>query len=103
MSKDSLDRLMRAKLRGAVKTYIKAKEELDRNPSNKNRDKERLLRGIVRGQAMLLLTFFRPSQHSDKEEVIDIEQEHGFPHERDRGFESSPTLKEFLRNYYDEP
>lgn len=102
MSKDSLDRLMKAKLRGSIKTYLATKEELDRNPNNKLRDKERLLRGIVRGQAMMLLTFFRPSQHTDKDEIASIEQEFGFPHERDKGYESSPTLKAFLKRYYDE-
>lgn len=102
MSRESLDRLMKAKLRGAVKTYLKTKAELDAtdNPSEKLCDKERLQRGIVRGQAMMLLAFLRPSQHSIKEEVEDIEQEFGFPHDRPRA-RVSPTMKAFTDAYYD--
>lgn len=102
MSRESLDRLMKAKLRGAIKSYLLTKAELDAHddPPEKLCDKERLQRGIVRGQAMMLLAFLRPSQHKLKDEVEDIEQEFGFPHERARA-RVSPTLKAFTDQYYD--
>lgn len=103
MGRESLDRLMKAKLRGAIKTYLRTKAELDASdaPSEKLCDKERLQRGIVRGQAMMLLTFLRPSQHSLKDEVEDVEQEFGFPHTRERA-RVSPTMKAATDRLYDE-
>lgn len=102
MTRESLDRLMKAKLRGAIKSYLKTKAELDAHPAPPEKlcDKERLQRGIVRGQAMMLLTFLRPSQHSLKDEVEDVEQEFGFPHARERA-RVSPTMKAFTDQYYD--
>lgn len=104
MSKESIYRLMRAKMKASVKAYIKAREKLDADPTRENRDKERLLRGIVRGQAMMLLTFFRPSQHADKHEVESIEYEFGFPHDNSQHQylpEKSPTMTAYARRAYD--
>lgn len=102
MSKESIYKIMRAKMKASVKAYLKAREKFDAEPTPANRDKERLLRGIVRGQAMMLLTFFRPSQHSNKHEVESIEYEFGFPHDNDANHylpEKSPTMIEYARRY----
>lgn len=99
----SLERLMAAKLRGAIKTYLKTKAELDSSPDPSEAlcDKERLQRGIVRGQAMMLLAFFRPDQHKNKLEIESIEQEFGFPHPHVSLPPVSPTMKAFIEEYYD--
>ena len=96
--------LLRAKMKAATKAYRKAKEKLDAEPTRENRDKERLMRGIVRGQAMMLLAYSRPSQHSDKHEVESIEYEFGFPHDNsDHQYlpEKSPTMIAALKRAYD--
>lgn len=104
MSSPNNYQLMRAKLKAATKAYVKAKEKFDADPTPENRDKERLMRGIVRGQAMMLLAFFRPYQHSDKQEIESIEYEYGFPHDNsDHRLmpEKSPTMVAFIKKTYD--
>lgn len=74
-----LERLMKQKLRVATNTYLKFKEEADLDDPEQLA-KERLLRGIVRGQAMMLLTFIHPDEHKDKKKIEHIEWMNGFPH-----------------------
>lgn len=94
---------MRAKLRGSIQTYLKTKAQLDgeKDPTESLCDKERLQRGIVRGQAMMLLAFLRPGFDKDKDEIESIEQEHGFPHDHRPKLTPSPTLTKFINEYYD--
>lgn len=95
---------MKAKLRGSIQTYLKTKEQLDstENPTEALCDKERLQRGIVRGQAMMLLAFLRPGFDKVKDEIESIEQEFGFPHDHRPKLTPSPTLTKFVQEYYDE-
>jgi hypothetical protein len=76
--------IMKAKLRGAVKSYLRIKAELDAAEKNDEAtddmyDKERLYRGIVRGQAMMLLAYANPAFHKDLEQVKYTEETFGMP------------------------
>lgn len=81
-----MERLMKKKLRVAVNTYLEFKEKFDAedDPSAEMRDKERLLRGIVRGQAMIIQTFVDPPNHKDKKKIEHMEWLCGFPHKSHR-------------------
>lgn len=69
--------LFKAKLRSSVKAYNKIKNDLDALPEDERTedmfDKERLYRGIVRGQVMMYITFTQPQYHNDKDMVTQHE------------------------------
>ena len=76
--------IMKAKLRGAVKAYLKIKADLDAAEARDEAtddmyDKERLYRGIVRGQSMMFLAYENPTFHKDMEQVKYIEEKFGMP------------------------
>jgi predicted RNase H-like nuclease (RuvC/YqgF family) len=76
--------IMKAKLRGAVKSYNKIKADLDEAEARDEAtddmyDKERLYRGIVRGQSMMFLAYSNPQFHKDTEQIKYIEEKFGMP------------------------
>jgi hypothetical protein len=69
--------IMKSKLRASVKAYNKIKTDLDATPEDEQTpdmfDKERLYRGIVRGQVMMYIAFSNPQYHNDKDMVTQHE------------------------------
>lgn len=96
----SLLKMWQAKFKNSIRAYLKVKADLDRIEKEMNeggmvdtaiivehqaaRDKERLLRGIVRGGAGMVLILCRPpeSAYTGKayqEAIHDLEVEYGMP------------------------
>jgi len=97
------------KFKTAVRSYLKAKQYLDTLPDTATddeyadaRDKERLLRGIVRGEAQCLIILSRPWQADDKVAIADLEIDYGMPGERSKPRPGvSPTISAWFEEYYD--
>lgn len=85
----SLQRLFEAKMRTAVKAYNKVYDELDEKNHNPEsgegyavefiqlKNKERLLRGMVRGSAQMLLCLYRPYEHKSQDAIKELEHDFG--------------------------
>lgn len=84
----SLQRLFEAKMRTAVKAYNKQYDRLNELTlmfedaesmpdviAAKN--KERLLRGMVRGSAQMLLCLYRPYEHKSQDAIKELEHDFG--------------------------
>lgn len=84
----TLQKLFESKMRTAVKAYNRQydlwQEELKDceeaggdDPDMKIREKERLLRGMVRGSAQMLLCLYRPYEHKNTDAINDLEADFG--------------------------
>lgn len=83
----SLQRLFEAKMRTAVKAYNKQYEVLKQAEQEAHtwgdeeftaaKNKERLLRGMVRGSAQMLLCLYRPYEHKNQDAIKEIEHDFG--------------------------
>lgn len=106
----TLLRMWRAKMRAAVKAYVDAKRILDTLPDSASdddyanaKDKERLLRGVVRGMATMYLVLANPAQANDKEVLANLEIDWGMPGKRTRPKPgTSESFKSWYKTYYGE-
>lgn len=109
----SLLRMWQARFKATVATYLKAKQELDDmaeslgpyvplfEDSNyrKLHDRERMLRGVVRGGAQMLIILVRPWEAKDNEKILDLEIDYGMPGKRSRPLPGvSPSMSKFLED-----
>jgi len=106
----SLLRTLQARLKNSVVQYNKAKRILDTLPEDadddaygKAKDRERLLRGVVRGCAQMYIVVANPAQQSDKDAINDLEIDYGMIGTRSRPkAQASEITRKFLEDYYDE-
>lgn len=103
--------MMQRRMRSAVRQYNQAKARLDAledEPTTKAElreahNRERLLRGVVRGSAQMYLCVANPAEASNKDSINDLEVDYGFPGKRSRPKAMpSEVGAKFLREYYDE-
>lgn len=115
-SQPSLLRQWQSRFKSSVSSYLKAKAELDRiqniigpdglypddlSPEDlrKAHDRERMLRGVVRGGAQMLIILCRPWEWKDNEKILDLEIDYGMPGKRSRPLPGvSPTLSKFFED-----
>ena len=102
--------MMKKRLKSAIRQYNEAREKLahidsltDPEAYDKARDRERLLRGVVRGSAQMYLCVATPAEASNKDSINDLEVDYGFPGTRSRPrARASEVGAAFLREYYGE-
>jgi len=109
----SLLRMWQARFKAQVAAYIKAKEEYDLLEERQNdapdtagavdlhaaERKERLLRGVVRGSAQMLIILTNPASAKDMKAVADLEIDYGMPGKRNRPrVGTSPTVSKYLED-----
>ena len=107
----SILKMLQARLRSSVVQYKKAKAILDTLSATetnddeyyKARDRERLLRGVVRGCAQMFICVANPAQANSKDAINDLEIDYGVPGKRSRPkAQVSETVAKFMEEYYDE-
>lgn len=106
----SIINMMKVRLKSSIKQYIQAVDQMnaladgeDGDAYDKARDRERLLRGVVRGSAQMFLCVANPAEANRKESINDIEVDYGFPGKRSRPKAPASTrVAEFLDQYYAE-
>lgn len=106
----SILRTLKSRMKSSVAQYVKAKEYLDTLPDDvdddeygKAKDRERLLRGVVRGSAQMFIAVANPAQQSNKNAINDLEIDYGMPGKRSRPkAQVSDNVTKFLDSYYDE-
>lgn len=106
----SILRMFKARMTSSVKQYLAAldilntlADEEDGDAYEKARDRERLLRGVVRGSAQMYIALANPAQASSKDAINDLEIDYGMPGKRSTPkAEVSNNVKKFLEEYYDE-
>lgn len=100
----SLLRQWQSRFKATVAAYLKAKAELDATPKGhqeylKRRDRERMLRGVVRGGAQMLIILCRPWEWKDNVAILDMEIDYGMPGKRSKPRPGvSPTMSKFLED-----
>jgi hypothetical protein len=110
----SLLRLWQSRFKASVASYLKAKAELERineaiedgGPDQaliaehrRAHDRERMLRGVVRGGAQMLIVLVRPWEWKDSEKILDLEIDYGMPGKRSRPLPGvSPSMSKFLED-----
>jgi hypothetical protein len=96
----SLLRQWQSRFKATVASYLKAKAELDADPENRAlRDRERMLRGVVRGGAQMLIILCRPWEWKDNTAILDMEIDYGMPGKRSKPRPGvSPTVSKFLED-----
>lgn len=102
--------MMKKRLRSSVKQYVTAKDKLDTLTDDVDddtyfaaRDRERLMRGVVRGSAQMYIALANPAQANDKDAINDLEVDYGFPGKRSKPRAlASEVGKKFLEEYYAE-
>lgn len=105
----SLLKLLKARLNNSVKQYVKAKqimddlaESEDGDAYDKARDRERLLRGVVRGSAQMYIVVANPAQANDTKAIADLEVDYGMPGKRSRPRPAASEVgANFLKEYYE--
>lgn len=104
----SILRTLKARLTNAVKQYNAALDNLntlaesdDGDAYDKARDRERLLRGVVRGCAQMFICVANPAQQNSKDAINDLEIDYGMPGKRSRPkAQVSDNVTKFLEEYY---
>lgn len=106
--------MMQSRFLAQIKSYKKTKAELDElvERFNENEEpgmaeqierlkaKERLLRGVVRGAAQMLIIISNPAEAKDNDAINDLEIDSGMPGKRSRPKPGvSPTITNFLDRY----
>lgn len=112
----SLLRQWQARFKATVASYLKAKSELDEiyriigpnglypddlgpDDLQKARDRERMLRGVVRGGAQMLIILVRPWEAKDNVAILDMEIDYGMPGKRSKPRPGvSPSMSKFLED-----
>lgn len=110
-SQPSLLRQWQSRFKATVAAYNKAKTDLDSHPMPKvldgpefeeylkRRDRERMLRGVVRGGAQMLIILVRPWEWKDNAAILDMEIDYGMPGKRSKPRPGvSPTMSKFLED-----
>lgn len=96
--------MWQSRFKATVASYLKAKEVLDATPQGHETyidalKRERMLRGVVRGGAQMLIILVRPFEYKDNEKILDMEIDYGMPGERSRPLPGvSPTMSKFLED-----
>jgi hypothetical protein len=106
----SILKVLKARLTNSVKQYNEAKRILDTIPDDadddaygKAKDRERLLRGVVRGCAQMYIVVANPAQQNSKDAINDLEIDYGLPGKRSRPrAKASDIGANFLKEYYGE-
>jgi hypothetical protein len=106
----SLLKTLKARLVNSIKQYNQALDILNTLPDDadddaygKAKDRERLLRGVVRGSAQMYIVVANPAQQSDKNAINDLEIDYGMPGKRSRPrAKASDIGSKFLEEYYGE-
>lgn len=104
----SILRMLQTRMKSAVKQYVVALDNMnaladsdDGDAYDAARDRERLLRGVVRGSAQMYIAVANPAQASSKDAINDLEVDYGFPGTRSRPrAKASDTVSKFLDEYY---
>lgn len=104
----SIMRMLQTRMKSAVKQYVVALDKMnsladsdDGDAYDAARDRERLLRGVVRGSAQMYIAVANPAEANRKEAINDIEVDYGFPGTRSRPrAKASDTVSKFLDGYY---
>lgn len=109
----SLLRQWQSRFKATVASYLKAKADLDEYRHNVNeghrhhdedeaqqlRDRERMLRGVVRGGAQMLIILTNPWSWKNNEAILDLEIDYGMPGKRSKPRPGvSPTMSKFLED-----
>jgi hypothetical protein len=98
------------RMMSVVRQYLKAKAILDTLPDSasdddyaKARDRERLLRGVVRGSAQMYIILVRPYEADSNDAINDLEIDFGMPGKRSRAkAQVSETVAKFMEDYYED-
>jgi len=106
----SILRMLQARMKSSVKQYVAALDQMnnlaegeDGDAYDKARDRERLLRGVVRGSAQMYIAVANPAQANSKDAINDLEVDYGFPGQRSRPRAAASTnVSKFLDEYYAE-
>lgn len=106
----SILNMLKARLKSSVKQYLVAKQQMDDladgedgDAYDKARDRERLLRGVVRGCAQMFIAVANPAEASSKTAIADLEIDYGMPGKRSRSRPPvSDSVTKFLKEYYEE-
>lgn len=100
--------MMKKRLRSAVKQYNDAVAKLNSIKDEESEayykayDRERLLRGVVRGSAQMYICLANPAEANRKESINDLEIDYGMPGKRSRPrATASDTVSKFLSEYYE--
>lgn len=104
VAQPSLLRAWQARFKTTVSAYLRAKEEFDAHPEVDEewirlRERERMLRGVVRGGAQMLIILVRPFEAKDNTAIMDLEIDYGMPGKRSRPLPGvSPSMSKFLED-----
>lgn len=106
----SLLRTLKARLTNSVKQYNQALRILDTLPDTasddeygKAKDRERLLRGVVRGCAQMYIVVANPAEQNSKDAINDLEIDYGMPGKRSKPKAQASTIgSKFIAEYYGE-
>lgn len=110
----SLLRQWQSRFKATVASYLKAKAELDRINQAINdggadqaliqeqlaaRDRERMLRGVVRGGAQMLIILCNPWSWKNNDAILDLEIDYGMPGKRSKPRPGvSPIISKFFED-----
>lgn len=107
VAQPSLLRMWQARFKATVASYLKAYEALEsyypQNPDEPEwlelRERERMLRGVVRGGAQMLIILTRPYEAKDNQAIMDLEIDYGMPGKRSKPLPGvSPSMSKFLED-----
>lgn len=109
-SQKSLLAQWQTRFKSSVKQYNEALDKMntladsdDGSAYDNARDRERLLRGVVRGNAQCLIILCRPWQANDNTEIADLEIDYGMPGKRSKPRPGvSPTISKWFAEWYDD-
>lgn len=103
--------MWQARFKSTVASYLKAKEALDEYTAAsindieadpeyiRLHDRERMLRGVVRGGAQMLIIMVRPYEAKDNAAILDLEIDYGMPGKRSKPLPGvSPSMSKFLED-----
>lgn len=112
----SILRAMQSRFKAQVKSYLKAKADLDRINEQIEQggadqgliaehhaaySRERVQRGVVRGAAQQLMLLARPAFAKDPDYVHDFEIDYGMPGKRKRPLPGvSPSFSKYMEDNY---
>lgn len=105
----SLLRQWQARFKSTVAAYLKALEEFERVEAaghiygedewQKARDRERMLRGVVRGGAQMLIILAQPWNAKNTDAIRDMEIDYGMPGKRSKPRPGvSPAISKYVED-----
>lgn len=107
-SQPSLLEMWQTRFKSTVKQYNEALDAMhavegDGDAYDKARDRERLLRGVVRGGAQMLIILARPYEANSTTAIKDLEIDYGVPGERSRPLPGvSPSIAKLFPEHMDD-